>query len=191
MTKSDFLKEHASDGIKTASKLTWAVAILCLLTMLISIYQSHTNDIRKIPAFMLTLRGEVENLDEELDTSLSKDMTLKSHEHTAAERLKEEFSFANFMTYAEINKSKSIDELADIAMTFLKIVAIVAIVGAAVTLLAAYYKNHLALIASLLLSIAAATVSSFTVLIVTLLLHISLFVTFYIINRAYQQYKNA
>jgi transketolase len=76
MTKSDFLKEHASDGIKTASKLTWAVAILCLLTMLISIYQSHTNDIREIPAFMLTLRGEVENLDEELDTSLSKDMTL-------------------------------------------------------------------------------------------------------------------
>lgn len=191
MTKKEFLKTKASTNIKTVSLISWIVLVLCVFTMGYGIYNTHHGDIREIPAFKAILGDSVDELNEELEISLENDKMLLSHEHQAAENLSEKFSFSNFLIFAEITDDSDIDALSDIVSIFLSVVTVAAIVSAAITLLAVIFKNNIVLIFSILLSVATTFISGTLPLVLTVVLHIALFIFFLLINTEYKKYKNA
>lgn len=190
MTKKEFLKTKASTNTKSLALVSWIMLILCVLTMGYSIYNSNFGDMRKIPVFNIILGDKAETLDEELTEAIQYDNSLLSHQQQAAENLSEKFSFSNFTLFVEITDNGDLDEFSDIVSTYLTVVTAAAIVSAAITLLSVIFKNNYILIFSLLLSVATAFISGTLPLILTVILHIALFVLFLLINKEYKKYKN-
>lgn len=191
MTKKEFLKTKASVNTRSFALVSWIILVLCVLTMGYSIYNSNYGDMRKIPAFKAVLGENMESLNHELETALQNDKSLLSHEQQAAENLSERFSFSNFLLFAEITDNSDLDELTEIVSVYLTVATVAAIVSAAITLLAVVFKNNYVLIFSFLLSVATAFISGAFPLVLTVILHIALFVFFLLINAEYKKYKNA
>lgn len=191
MTKKEFLKTKASPNTKTLALVSWIILVLCVLTMGYSVYNSNYGDMRKIPVFNIILGDKAEALDEELTEAIQYDNSLLSHQQQAAENLSENFSFSNFTLFVEITDNGDLDEFSDIVSTYLTIVTAAAIVSAAITLLSVIFKNNYVLIFSLLLSVATAFISGTLPLILTVILHIALFVLFLLINKEYKKHKNS
>ena len=191
MTKKEFLKTKASTNTKSLALVSWIILVLCVITMGYSVYNSNYGDMRKIPVFNIVLGDKAEVLDDELTEAIQYDNSLLSHQQRAAENLSKRFSFSNFLLFVEITDNGDLDEFSDIVSTYLTIVTAAAIVSAAITLLAVIFKNNYVLILSLLLSVASCFISGTLPLILTVILHIALFVLFILINMEYKKYRNS
>lgn len=191
MTKKDFLKTKASTNTKTLALISWILLVLCVLTMGYSIYNSNMGDMRRIPVFKAILGENMKSLDAELEVAIDSDKTLLTNEQKAAKNLAETFSFSNLKVFADIVDDGDLDELTEIVSIYLTVVAVAAIVSALFTLLAVIFKNNYVLIVSLFLSVATAFISGTLPLILTVILHIALFVLFILINKQYKKYKNS